>query len=116
MRLLKRTAPIASSLAIIFTVTVILAHFKNIQHNVQHLVFFYLLPTAFVAILCGSVSAMFCAIAATLIAAFFFYEPIYSFYVSKPLEIGELILFAVTACIGAKCMAELTRPSERTHQ
>jgi K+-sensing histidine kinase KdpD len=116
MRLLKAAAPIALSLAIIFTVSVILAHFKNIQHNAQHLVFFYLLPTAFVAILCGSVLAMFCAFAATLIAAFFLYEPIYSLYVSKPLEIGELIFFAVTASIGAKCMAELTRPSEQTHE
>jgi K+-sensing histidine kinase KdpD len=116
MRLLKATAPIALSLAIIFTATLILVYFKDIQHDAQHLVFFYLLPTAFVAILCGSVLAMFCAIAATLIAAFFLYEPIYSFYVSKPLEIGELLLFAVTASIGAKCMAELTRPSEETRE
>jgi K+-sensing histidine kinase KdpD len=59
---------------------------------------------------------MLCAIVATLMAAFFFYEPVYSLYVSKPLEIGELILFAVAASIGAKCMAELTRGGVPTDQ
>jgi K+-sensing histidine kinase KdpD len=56
---------------------------------------------------------MLCAIAATLVAAFFLYDPIYSLYVSNALEIGELIIFAVTALIGAKCTADLTRPSEK---
>jgi len=42
-------------------------------------VFFYLAPTAFVAILYGSVLSMLCAIAATLAAAFFLYDPMYSF-------------------------------------
>jgi hypothetical protein len=40
MQLLKAAAPIALSLTIIFTVTVLLSHFKNIQHDAQHLVFF----------------------------------------------------------------------------
>jgi len=80
MRLLKATAPIALSLAIIFTVTMILAHFKNIQHDAQHLIFFYLLPTAFVAILCGSVLAMLCAIRGDFDRRLILYEPIYSLY------------------------------------
>ena len=113
MRLLKAMAPIAASVAIIFAVTVALSYFKNVQHDAQHLVFFYLLPTAFVAIICGSVLSMLCAIAATLISAFFLYDPIYSLYVSSPLDVGELILFAVTASIGAKCMAELTRSQKQ---
>jgi K+-sensing histidine kinase KdpD len=61
----------------------------------------------------GSVLSMFCAIAATLIAAFFLYSPIYSLYVSDPREVGELIVFAVTGLIGAKCIAELGRPAEQ---
>ena len=61
----------------------------------------------------GSVLSMFCAIAATLMAAFFLYDPIYSFYVSDPREVGELILFAAIGLIGAKCVAELRRPEEQ---
>ena len=54
--------------------------------------------------------SMLCAIAATFAAAFFLYDPILSFYVSSPREVGELIFFAGTALIGAKCTADLTRP------
>ena len=109
MGLLKRIAPICVSIAIIVTVTAVLFYFKDDDPRTdQHLVFFYLLPTAFVAILYGSVVSMLCAIAATFAAAFFLYDPIFSFYVSSPREVGELIFFAGTALIGAKCTADLT--------
>ena len=112
MQLLKRTAPIAVSLAIILVVTAFLFYFKDVQHH-HHLVFFYLFPAALVAMLYGSVLSMFCAVVATLIAAFFLYDPIYSLYVADPRDVGELILFAATALIGAKCIAELRRSPEK---
>jgi K+-sensing histidine kinase KdpD len=89
---------------------------KDAHEGAQHLIFFYLLPTAFVATIYGSVLSMFCAIAATLIAAFFLYSPIYTLYVSDPREVGELILFAVMGLIGAKCIAELRRPAEQVDE
>ena len=111
----KRTAPIAVSLLIILVVTAILFYVKNTQHIAKHhhLVFYYLFPTALVAMLYGSVLSMFCAVIATLIAAFFLYDPVYSLYVSDPREVGELILFAATALIGAKCIAELRGSPEK---
>jgi K+-sensing histidine kinase KdpD len=114
MRLLKRIPAICVSIAMIVAVTAVLFYFKDDDPRTdQHLVFFYLLPTAFVAILYGSVVSMLCAIAATFAAAFFLYDPIFSFYVSSPREVGELILFAGTALIGAKCTADLTHPPEK---
>jgi K+-sensing histidine kinase KdpD len=113
MRLLKKTAPISVSLAIVVAVTAVLFYFKDGREGGQHLVFFYLLPTAFVAILYGSVVSMLCAIAATFTAAFFLYDPIFSFYVSDPREVGELIFFAGTALIGAKCTADVTHQPEK---
>ena len=65
------------------------------------------------ALIYGSVLSMVCAIVATLVAAFFLYDPIYSLYVSDPRDVGELLLFAVTGLIGAKCTAELTRSPEK---
>ena len=113
MRLLRRTAPIAASLTIILVVTAVLFYFKDVQRH-HHLVFFYLFPTALVAMLYGSVLSMFCAVVATLIAAFFLYDPIYSLYVSDPRDVGELmILFGATALIAAKCIAELGRSPEK---
>jgi hypothetical protein len=55
-----------------------------------------------VAIVYGSVLWMLSAILATLVAAFFLYDPIYSLYVSDTREVGELIVFALTGLIGAK--------------
>jgi K+-sensing histidine kinase KdpD len=114
MRLPKQTAPVTVSVAIILAVTAVLFYFKHAQYGPHHhLVFFYLLPTAFVAIVYGSVLSMLCAIMATLVAAFFLYDPIYSLYVSDAREVGELILFVVTGLIGAKCMAMLTGSPEK---
>jgi len=113
MRLVGRTAPILVSLAIILAVTVVLSRLKIGQPGPQHLVFFYLTPTALVAILYGSVLSMLCAIAATLVAAFFLYDPVYSFYVSDPREVGELVLFAIVGLLGAKSMAALMRSPQK---
>ena len=114
MQLLKRTAPFAVSLVIILAVTAVLFYFKRTHHGPHHhLVFFYLVPTAFVAIVYGSVLSMLSAILATLVAAFSLYDPIYSLYVSDTREIGELIVFALTVLIGAKCMATLAHSPEQ---
>ncbi|MFY9836538.1 MAG: DUF4118 domain-containing protein [Xanthobacteraceae bacterium] len=113
IQLPKRAAPISLSLAIIVAVTAVLIYLKDGREGGQHLVFFYLLPTAFVAILYGSVVSMLFAIAAAFAAAFFLYDPIFSFYVSDPRDAGELFFFAGTALIGAKCTADLAHPPEK---
>jgi K+-sensing histidine kinase KdpD len=112
MRLWNRIAPILVPLLIIIAVTDIAYFFKDVAHA-KHLVFVYLLPTAFVAMLYGSVLSMIFAIDATLLADFFFYNPGYGFYVSEPRQAGELFLFALTALIGAKCAAELAAQPEK---
>jgi hypothetical protein len=112
MRSWKLIAPIVVPLLIIIAVTEVLYFFKDVI-NARHLVFFYLLPTAFVAMLYGSALSMICAIDATLVAAFFLYDPTYTLYVSDPRAVGELFLFALTALIGAKCTAEIARPSDK---
>jgi len=111
MQLLKQATPLAVSLAIIMIVTAVLYYFNNAQHQ-HHLVFFNVFPTALVAMIYGSVLSMLCAIAATLLATFFLYDPIFSFYVSDPRDVGELIIFATTGLIGAKCIAELRSPEK----
>ena len=112
MQLLKQATPFAVSLTIILLVTAVLFYFKNTHHQ-HHLIFFYLFPTALVAMIYGSVLSMVCATFATLVATFFLYDPIYSLYVSDPREVGELIMFAATGLIGAKCIAELMRSPEK---
>jgi K+-sensing histidine kinase KdpD len=110
MWVVKGAIPVAVSLAVVAVVTAVLWFVRITAVGPHHLVFFYLLPTAFVAVLYGSVPAMLCAIAATVSAAFFLYDPLYSFYVANARELGELLCFAGLASIGAKCAADLLRP------
>jgi K+-sensing histidine kinase KdpD len=110
MGILRRAAPVALVLAVVSAVTAILWIIRVSAVGPQHLVFFYLLPIALVATLYGSLPAMLYGIAATLCAAFFLYDPLYSFYVTSPLEVGELVCFFGVALIGAKCAADLSPP------
>ena len=110
MGILRRAATIALVLGVVSTVTAVLWFIRISAVGPQHLVFFYLLPIALIATLYGSLAAMLYGIAATLCAAFFLYDPLYSFYVTSPLEVGELVCFVSVALIGAKCAADLLQP------
>ena len=116
MHLLKGAVPVAVALFVVGAVTAILWVVRANAVGAQHLVFFYLLPTAFVAVLFGSLPAMLAAIAATICSAYFLYDPLYSFSVANPLELGELLWFAGLALIGAKCTADLLRPAIHLQQ
>ena len=110
MRLWKQVAPIVVPFLIIIAVTDIASFFKEVAHA-RHLVFLYLLPTAFVAMLYGSVLSMIFAIDATLVVGIFLFDT--NILASEPRQAGELFLFALTALIGAKCTAELAGQPER---
>ena len=112
MGIARNALPVAASLAVVAVVTVILWQFK-FSLSLRHLVYFYLLPTAVVAFFWGSVAAMFAAVVAIASAAFFLYDPVFSFYVSDPLQIGELVSFAVLALLGSKCAAAILRPDTK---
>jgi K+-sensing histidine kinase KdpD len=77
----------------------------------NHPVFFYLVPTAVLAIIYGVGEGALFAVAAFASSAFLLYEPIYSFQVSNH-ALGELFWFLMTALIGVKCVAELRHHSE----
>jgi K+-sensing histidine kinase KdpD len=111
MWIVKRAMPVAVALVILAVVTGVLWLVRISAVGPQHLVFFYLFPTVLVATLYGSAPAAVCAIAAAICAAFFLYEPLYSFYVDNPLDLGELGCFVGLALIGAKCAADLLRPA-----
>jgi K+-sensing histidine kinase KdpD len=111
MWMLKRAEPVVVALAVASIATVVLWLVRQTLGSEQHLVFFYLLPMALVAVLYGGRTAMICATAASLCSAYFLYDPIYSFYVASPLDLGELICFTGLALIGARCTADLLRPA-----
>jgi K+-sensing histidine kinase KdpD len=111
MWIFKRAEPVLVALTLASLATAVLFLVRQSFGGEQHLVFFYLLPMALVAIGYGGRSAMICVAVASLCASFFLYDPIYSFYISDPADLGELICFTGLALIGAKCTADLLRPS-----
>jgi len=113
MWIVKGAIPFAVTLAVVSVVTAILWYVKLAGIGPHHPVFSYLLPIALVAMLYGSVPAMLCIVIATVCAAFFLYDPIYSFSVANRLEYGDLICFTVLALIGVKCTVELLRPTAK---
>ena len=110
MSVVKAAVAVAVSLMLICATTAVLFYVKLGGGGPQHPVFLYLLPIMLVAMLCGGVPATVAAVAAIVCAAFFLYDPVYSFYVSDQLEIGELVCFAILALIAVKCTVGLLRP------
>jgi len=87
----------AMSLAILIVVTAILWWAK-----LAHPVFFYLVPTAVLAMVYGVSEGALFAVAAFVCSAFLLYDPIYSFRVSDVHALGELFWFLVIALVGVK--------------
>jgi K+-sensing histidine kinase KdpD len=110
MRVRKFAYPFAVALAAVAAVTALLWQLK-LALSPQHLVFYYLLPTAAVAIMFGSLPALVCAAAGALCAAFLLYDPVFSFYIAGRLEVGEFVCFSVLAALSSKCAAEILRPA-----
>lgn len=67
----------------------------------------YLIPVIIVATRWGMVPALFTAIAAAATADFFFYEPLYSFWISDPQQVAALILFLIVAAVTGELAGRL---------
>jgi K+-sensing histidine kinase KdpD len=107
------TTATSVSLAVLIAVTASLWWVRLALPGVEHHpVFFYLVPTAVVALFFGVIEGALFAAAAFVCSAFFLYDPIYSFRVSDPHALGELFWFLTIALLGVKCVAALRRRSD----
>jgi K+-sensing histidine kinase KdpD len=85
---------------------------KPLQHD--HLIFIYFVPTALIAIRYGSISAMCVTIASTFAAAYFLYAPRFSFVVSSPLDLIEMILFSLLALLASQVVSGFAKDRDVT--
>ena len=92
------------SLALVVVTTVLLWQI-DVRLQLDHLIFVYFVPTTLVAIRYGSTAAMGVTIGSTLAGAYFLYEPVYSFYVSSPLDLMELALFCLLALLASQVVS-----------
>jgi two-component system sensor histidine kinase KdpD len=98
--------PTAASVTVVGLTTALLLEIR-VAPEPQHLIFVYLVPTAWVAIRYGSALAMLCSITSGLSAAYFFYPPKFSIYIANPLHIAELIFFFILALAASQIIARL---------
>jgi len=110
-RLRRWVTPITASAALLALTTGFLWMIDaSLQQD--HLIFIYFVPTALIAIRYGSVPAMCVTIVAAFAAAYFFYEPRFSFRVENPLDLLELILFSLLGLLASQVVSGFAKDSD----
>ena len=92
------------SLVLIAFATLVIAVIE-IESGPRHLVFGYLVPTAFIAIRYGRIAALLSSLCCVLAAAYFLYAPRFSIYIADVRHAAELLLFALLAFIASQVIA-----------
>ena len=106
-RMLEWATPILVALAAVLLTTFALLAIDT-HLGPDHLVIGYLLPTVIIAMHYGSTLAVVTSFACGLAAAYFFFPPKLSFYVSDPINLAELGFFLLLAVIASKAVAVVT--------
>ncbi len=86
------------------------------EWGLEHGSVVYLIPVVIAATRWGIVSAVVAAICGVLASAFFFYPPLYSFRITNPQEVVNLILFIFVAVVVSQLATQLKRQLEMAHQ
>lgn len=67
--------------------------------DAHYLIVLYLVPIVFAMLRSGFVQGLVVVLLSALAVSFFFYEPVYSFYVADAEELVELVIFAILAVV-----------------
>lgn len=67
--------------------------------DAHYLIVLYLVPIVLAMLRSGFAQGLVAVLLSALAASFFFYEPIYSFYVADPEELVELVIFAILSVV-----------------
>jgi len=90
--------------------------FLLVQQGVTHGSVIYLVPVVIAAIRWGLLPALFAAALGTFAAAFFFFPPVYSFEISDPQEVVNLLLYVFCAILVSQLASRLKRQLEVSRQ
>jgi K+-sensing histidine kinase KdpD len=105
--------PLVATLALVWVATVALVVINYfVQLNFVPLI--YMVPVVIAATQWGILAGIVAAVAGTAAADFFFYPPLYSFWLSHPQDAVDLTLFLLVAIITSNLAARLKREAETT--
>jgi two-component system sensor histidine kinase KdpD len=111
----KELRGILPTLGMVAAVTVFV-YFIVAETGLHHGSVVYLIPVVIAASRWGIVTAIVAAVCGVLASAFFFYPPLYSFRITDPHEILNLILFIFVAVVVSQLATRLKRQLETARQ
>jgi K+-sensing histidine kinase KdpD len=107
--------PSGAALLLVAAATVLIFIFDRFLASVNLVSIIYLIPVLVMATWWGIWPAILAAIAGALAADFFFYPPIYSFWVSDTQSIADLIVFLIVALVSSNLAGSLRRREREIH-
>jgi two-component system sensor histidine kinase KdpD len=114
-RIRKELPGVCATLGLVGVLTIAL--FSMVwELGLEHGSVVYLLPVVIAATRWGIVSAIVAAVCGVLASAFFFYPPLYSFRITNPQEVVNLILFLFVAVVVSQLATRLKRQLEMARQ
>ena len=114
-RIRKELPGIAGTLFLVLGLT-LLTYGIIRETGLEHGSVVYLIPVVIAATRWGIVAAIFAAVCGVIASAFFFYEPLYSFRITDPLEVLNLMLFIFVAVVVSQLASRLKRQLEMARQ
>lgn len=106
---------VAGTLGLVGLVTALLFLLIEVS-GLEHGSVVYLIPVVIAATRWGIVSSIAAAFCGVVASAFFFYPPLYSFRITDPQEVLNLILFIFVAVVVSQLATRLKRQLELTRQ
>lgn len=103
------------TLGLVAAATVVIFIFSGVLSSVNLISIIYLIPVLIAAMWWGIWPAILAAVTGALAADFFFYPPLYTFWISDTQNIADLIVFLIVALVSGNLAADL-RQRERQIQ
>lgn len=111
----ENALPLVATLALVWLATIALVVINYfVQLNFVPLI--YMVPVVVAATQWGIVAGVVAAVAGTAAADFFFYPPLYTFWLSNPQDAIDLTLFLLVAIITSNLAARLKSEAEATNR
>jgi K+-sensing histidine kinase KdpD len=105
-------AALLASLAMVFTATIALIALRDVLPVVNLVTIIYLIPVVVAATLWGTRPAVIAAAAGALAADFFFYPPLYTFWIDDPQNVADLVVFLIAAVVTGNLASRLRHEAD----
>jgi len=112
---LQPVSPVLVAFSAILLTSVVLIAVDSFL-DAEALAFIYLLPVIVMAMHYGSTVGVLTSFASALAAAYFCFPPMFSFFISNPLNVAELGFFLLLAVIASKTIAVVTKDERVTRR